>query len=171
MLDKETFIKKLLLYKDTVFRVAYSYTKNKSDAEDISQEVFLKLYTTSPAFNSESAEKAWLIRVTINKAKDLIKSSWFSKRCDSSDAEQVYEINHSQSEVLENVLSLPDKYRIIIHLYYYEEYTVNEISNITGINPSTIQTRLQRGRKLLEKKLKEEIRYEKRNVLFSDDKH
>lgn len=171
MLDKETFIKKLLLYKDTVFRVAYSYAKNKSDAEDISQEIFLKLYTTSPVFNSENAEKAWLIRVTINKAKDLIKSSWFSKRCDSSDAEQIYEINESQSEVLENVLSLPDKYRIIIHLYYYEEYTVNEISDITGINASTIQTRLQRGRKLLEKKLKEEICYEKRNVLFSDNKH
>ena len=164
-MDKETYIKKLLLYKDTVFRVAFSYTKNKSDAEDISQEVFLKFYTSSPSFCSDDAEKAWLIRITINKSKDLLKSGWFSKRADETEIPQDFSLEQEQSDMLEKVLNLPEKYRAVIHLYYYEDYSVNEISQIMGIKPSTIQTRLQRGRKLLEKKLKEEWCYEKRNIL------
>ncbi|MBE6845209.1 MAG: sigma-70 family RNA polymerase sigma factor [Ruminococcus sp.] len=171
LLDKETFIKKLLMYKDTVFRVAYSYVKNKSDAEDISQEVFLKLYTSAPDFNSEQAEKAWLIRITINKSKDLVKSGWFSRRSDNTEFTEHYEMSTAESDMLEKVLSLPDKYRSLIHLYYYEEYSVKEISEITGVKASTVQTRLQRGRKLLEKKLKEEMCYEKRNILPSYEKH
>ncbi len=164
-MDKETYIKKLLLYKDTVFRVAFSYMKNKSDAEDISQEVFLKLYTSAPEFSNEQMEKAWLIRITINKSKDLLKSNWFSKRTDDTELITTqYEMNQNESDMLENVLSLPEKYRGIIHLYYYEEYSITEISEITGVKISTIQTRLQRGRKLLEKKLKEEWCYEKRGI-------
>ncbi len=170
-MDKETFIKKLLLYKDTVFRVAFNYTKNKSDAEDISQEVFLRFYTSAPDFVSDEAEKAWLLRITINKAKDLLKSGWFSKRADETEILSAqYEMNGAESDMLEKVLNLPEKYRSIIHLYYYEEYSVNEISDITGVKPSTVQTRLQRGRKLLEKKLKEELGYEKRNIQPGYDK-
>lgn len=163
-MDKEEFIKKLLQYKNTVFRVAYSYTKNKSDAEDISQEVFLKLYTSDVRFDNPEQLKAWLIRVTINKSKDLLKSSWFSKRSDQTDISQNYTMNESQSEILEAVLSLPEKYKIVVHLYYYENYSLNEISEITGVKISTLQTRLQRGRKLLEKKLKEENIYEQKFI-------
>ncbi len=169
-MDKETFIKKLLLYKDTVFRVAYSYVKNKSDAEDISQEAFLKFYTSSPTFNDATSEKAWLIRITINLSKNLIKSSWFSKRSDDTEIHQQYEFNTAESELFDKILSLPDKYRVLIHLYYYEEYSIAEISQLTGVKISTIQTRLQRGRKMLEKKLKEEMSYEKGNLLCSDEK-
>lgn len=170
-MDKETFIKKLLLYKDTVFRVAYSYVKNKSDAEDISQEAFLKLYTSSPSFADENAEKAWLIRITINLSKNLVKSNWFSKRSDDSDMTQVYEMNTAESELFEALHDLPDKYRVLIHLYHYEGYPIAEISQMTGVKVSTIQTRLQRGRKLLEKKLREEKSYEKRTVLYHDRKN
>lgn len=159
-MDKEEFIKKLLEYKDTVFRVAYSYTKNKSDAEDISQEVFLKFYTSMNKFENSEQQKAWLIRVTINKSKDLLKSHWFSKRSEETDIPESFTMNQPQSEILEAVLSLPEKYKIVIHLYYYEEYSLNEISEITGVKISTLQTRLQRGRKLLEKKFKEENIYE-----------
>lgn len=169
-MDKETFIKKLLLHKDTIFRVAYSYVKNRSDAEDISQEVFLTLYTSSPEFPDEDSEKAWLIRIAINKSKNLVKSNWFSKRSDDVIPENQYEMNDYESEILEKVLSLSDKYKMIIYLYYFEEYSIAEISKITGIKVSTIQTRLQRGRKILEKKLKEEKGYEKRNILFGHEK-
>ena len=165
-MDKEDFIKKLLEYKDTVFRVAYSYTKNKSDAEDISQEVFLKFYTADVRFESSQQQKAWLIRVTINKSKDLLKSNWFSKRSDQTDISQNFTMDESQSEILETVLSLPDKYKIVIHLYYYEGYSLNEISEITGVKISTLQTRLQRGRKLLEKKIKEENEYEQKFIQY-----
>ncbi len=166
-MDKEDFIKKLFEYKDTVFRVAFSYTKNVSDAEDISQEVFLKLYTAKNIPENPERLKAWLIRVTINKSKDLLKSNWFSKRSDETDIAQQFTVNQSQSEILETVLSLPDKYKIIIHLYYYEGYSINEISEITGVKISTIQSRLQRGRKMLEKKLKEENIYEQNFIQYS----
>lgn len=166
-MDKEEFIKKLFEYKDTVFRIAFSYTKNISDAEDISQEVFLKLYTTNNIPETPEQLKAWLIRVTINKSKDLLKSNWFSRRSDETDISQQFTVNQSQSEILETVLSLPDKYKIVIHLYYYEGYSINEISEITGIKISTLQTRLQRGRKLLEKKLKEENIYGQNFIQYS----
>ena len=169
-MDKETFIKKLLFYKDTVYRVAYSYVKNSSDAEDISQEVFLTLYSSSPEFADENSEKAWLIRIAINKSKNLVKSNWFSKRSDDEILENHYEMESEESEIVEQVMSLPDKYRTIIHLYYFEEYSIAEISEITSVKISTIQTRLQRGRRILEKKLKEEKGYEKRNILFGHEK-
>lgn len=171
IMNKELFFEKLQKYKNTVFRIAYSYCKNKSDAEDISQDVFLKFYTASPSFDNEAEEKAWLIRVTINKCKDLLKSSWHSKRCDKEEITETYTMNEAQSELLEIVLSLPDKYKIVIHLYYYEQYTINEIAKITGKKPSTIQTQLQRGRKLIEKKLKEENDYEQNIVQYSYGKN
>ena len=124
-------------------------------------------YTSSPKFSSTQEEKAWLIRITINKSKDLIKSTWFSKRTLETEFRQNYEMEENQSDILEKVMELPDRYRIIIHLYYFEEYSVKEISEITGVKPSTVQTRLQRGRNLLEKKLKEEPVYEKRNIQLS----
>lgn len=166
-IDKESFVKDLMLYKDTVFRAAYSYTKNKSDAEDISQEVFLTFYTSDMHFITPDDKKAWLIRITINRAKDLVKSTWFSKRTEENILMEREDSTPEEYFLLEKVMELPDKYRIIIHLYYYEGYAVAEISEMTGIKPSTVQTRLQRGRKLLEKRLKEEESYEKRNIQFS----
>ena len=165
-MDNEIFYSKLEKYKDTVFRVAYSYCKNRSDAEDICQDVFLKYYTTSPNIENEAEEKAWLIRVTINKCKDMLKSSWYSKRDDTPDTQQYCTMSEAQSELLDIVLSLPDKYKIVIHLYYYEQYTIKEIAKITGKRQSTVQTQLQRGRKLIEKILKEEKIYEQKPVQY-----
>ena len=148
-----------------VYRIALTRAGTVENAEDIFQEVFLKYSEKEPKFQSEEHEKAWLIRITINKSKDLLKSGWFSKRADETEIPQDFSLEQEQSDMLEKVLNLPEKYRAVIHLYYYEDYSVNEISQITGIKPSTVQTRLQRGRKLLEKKLKEEWCYEKRNIL------
>lgn len=163
-MDNIIFCQKLEKYKNTVFRAAYSYCGNKSDAEDISQEVFLKFYTLDRVFQSENEEKAWLIRVTVNKCKDIFKSSWYKTKTSLEECREVYSMNESQSELINVLMSIPEKYRIVIHLYYYEQYSVKEISEITSRKESTVQTHLQRGRKLIEKKLKEEEEYEQKLI-------
>ena len=163
-MDNIIFCQKLEKYKNTVFRAAYSYCGNKSDAEDISQEVFLKFYTLDRVFQSENEEKAWLIRVTVNKCKDIFKSSWYKTKTSLEECREVYSMNESQSELIDVLMSIPEKYRIVIHLYYYEQYSVQEISEITSRKESTVQTHLQRGRKLIEKKLKEEEEYEQKLI-------
>ncbi|MCU6719554.1 sigma-70 family RNA polymerase sigma factor [Porcipelethomonas ammoniilytica] len=163
-MDNIIFCQKLEKYKNTVFRAAYSYCGNKSDAEDISQEVFLKFYTLDRVFQSENEEKAWLIRVTVNKCKDIFKSSWYKTKTSLEECREVYSMNESQSELIDVLMSIPEKYRIVIHLYYYEQYSVKEISEITSRKESTVQTHLQRGRKLIEKKLKEEEEYEQKLI-------
>ena len=163
-MDNIIFCQKLEKYKNTVFRAAYSYCGNKSDADDISQEVFLKFYTLDRVFQSENEEKAWLIRVTVNKCKDIFKSSWYKTKTSLEECREVYSMNESQSELIDVLMSIPEKYRIVIHLYYYEQYSVKEISEITSRKESTVQTHLQRGRKLIEKKLKEEEEYEQKLI-------
>lgn len=163
-MDNIIFCQKLEKYKNTVFRAAYSYCGNKLDAEDISQEVFLKFYTLDRVFQSENEEKAWLIRVTVNKCKDIFKSSWYKTKTSLEECREVYSMNESQSELIDVLMSIPEKYRIVIHLYYYEQYSVKEISEITSRKESTVQTHLQRGRKLIEKKLKEEEEYEQKLI-------
>lgn len=163
-MDNIIFCQKLEKYKNTVFRAAYSYCGNKSDAEDISQEVFLKFYTLDRVFQSENEEKAWLIRVTVNKCKDIFKSSWYKTKTSLEECREVYSMNESQSELIDVLMSIPEKYRIVIHLYYYEQYSLKEISEITSRKESTVQTHLQRGRKLIEKKLKEEEEYEQKLI-------
>lgn len=163
-MDNIIFCQKLEKYKNTVFRAAYSYCGNISDTEDISQEVFLKFYTLDRVFQSENEEKAWLIRVTVNKCKDIFKSSWYKTKTSLEECREVYSMNESQSELIDVLMSIPEKYRIVIHLYYYEQYSVKEISEITSRKESTVQTHLQRGRKLIEKKLKEEEEYEQKLI-------
>lgn len=163
-MDKEIFCRKLEKYKNTVFRTAYSYCGNKSDADDVSQEVFIKFYTSGREFLNEDEEKAWLIRVTVNKCKDLFKSSWNRKRASLEECRQTYLMNEAQAELIDTLMKIPEKYRVVIHLYYYEQYSVKEIAKITGRKESTVQTHLQRGRKLIEKQLKEEEEYEQKFI-------
>ena len=135
------------MHSQTILKVAYAYTKNIYDAEDIVQEVYVSLYKNIWKLSSEEHIKAWLIRVTINKSKNFIKSNWVIKRTEMPD-DLIY-LPKEQKEVLEAVLSLDEKYRIPIHLMYYEGYSINEIAEIMKIKPSTIGTRLKRGRELL----------------------
>lgn len=138
-------------YSQTVFKIAYTYTKNICDAEDIVQEVFVSLYKNIWKISSEEHIKAWLIRVTINKSKNFMKSNWVSKRTEMPD-DLIY-LPKEQREVLDAVLSLDEKYRIPIHLMYYEGYSIHEIAEIMKMNPSTVGTRLKRGRELLKNML------------------
>lgn len=141
-------------YSDTVRRVCMLYLKNYADTEDIFQTVFLKYALSSAVFESEEHEKAWMIRVTINACKDLLRS-FFRKRTVSLDEVMELPAQASQDhrEVLEAVLSLPQKYRDVVYLHYFEDYTAPQISRILGKNVNTVYTLLTRSKQMLREKL------------------
>jgi RNA polymerase sigma-70 factor (ECF subfamily) len=138
-----------------VFRIAYSYAKCTYDAEDITQDVFLKLYKCNIDFAADENIKAWLIRVAINQAKSLLRSSWKIRRCDLDDNSEIMAaaLPDNGYELYEYVNNLKPKYRTIIYLYYYEKYSVNEIADILKVRQSTVTTQLGRARKQLKEML------------------
>ena len=141
-------------YADTVRRLCMIHLKNYADTEDIFQTVFLKYALSSVAFENEEHERAWIIRVTINACKDLLKS-FFRSRTTSLDTlmGQAAPAAPEHREVLEAVLSLPQKYRDVIYLHYYEGYSAPQISKILGKNVNTIYTLLARSRQMLRERL------------------
>ncbi len=148
-------------YGDMIYRLAYIQMKNREQTDDIYQDVFLKLLQQKPNLQSEEHLKAWLIRTTINCCKDYWKSAWFRKRAsmDEIPEEAVNtEDNTSLGYVTDCVKKLPLKYRQIIHLYYYEQYSQKEIGAILDINENTVATRMARGRKMLKEYLDKEAK-------------
>jgi RNA polymerase sigma-70 factor (ECF subfamily) len=139
-------------YSGMLVRLCFSYMKNMSDAEDLTQDIFLKLLHKKPSFENSEHEKAWLIRVAINLSKNRLKTAWFRKTVPLD--ENACNFTSKENEILSTVLELPVKYRSMIHLFYYEEYSIAEISQILGINESTVGSQLHRARKLLKSKLK-----------------
>lgn len=141
-------------YSDMVRRICTIHLKNYHDTQDIFQIVFLKYVLSSVVFESEEHEKAWLIRVTVNACKDLLKSFFHSHVISIQELrEQAFELPEEHSEVLEAVWSLPPKYRNVVYLHFYEGYTAPEIGNILGKNVNTVYTYLTRSKKLLREKL------------------
>lgn len=141
-------------YADLVRRVCMIHLKNHTDTEDIFQTVFLKYVTGTTEFESEEHEKAWFIRVTINACKDLLRSFFRSRIVSLDDLlEQPDQVSEDHREVLEAVLALPDKYRDVVYLHYYEGYTAPEIGTILHKNPNTVYTLLTRARDELRKML------------------
>ena len=118
------------------------------------QETFLRYMEKAPVFTSQEHEKAWLLRVAVNISKNHLSSAWFRKRTDLK--EDIPALEQEEQEVLESVLKLPAKYRTVIHLYYYEGYSLSEISQILRSPLSTVTTRLSRARKKLAILLKED---------------
>lgn len=144
------------LYGDTVRRICMVHLKNAADTEDIFQTVFLKYVLHSPDFDSPEHEKAWIIRVTVNACKDLLKSFFHSKTLPLDTLRAVpTKGTEDYSDVLEAVLSLPAKYKDVVYLYYYEEYSAAEISRILRKNVNTVYTLLNRARQMLKDKLEE----------------
>lgn len=138
-------------YADMVYRLALLRTGNKSDGEDVFQEVFERLVKKYPDFQSEAHIKAWLIRVTLNCTKKLFASAWFRK---ISPLEKDYAIeNEVYEDVYEAIFSLPVKYRTVIHLHYFEGYSCKEIAEMLKSKEATVKTQLSRGRNLLKVKL------------------
>ncbi len=134
-------------YTKMVVATAFAYTKNTCDAEDIAQEVFLAFLKEEKEFESEEHLKSWLLRVTINKCKNQMKNSWMKRRI--SMPEDLSYMPQERHEVIDVILSLDKKYRLPIHLFYYEGYSIKEIAEILGEKPTTIGSRLDRGRKKL----------------------
>ncbi len=130
------------------------HLKNHADTEDIFQTVFLKYVLSSVSFESEEHERAWFIRVTINSCRDLIRSFFRSHTVSLDEVmEQAAELPEDDREVLEAVLSLPQKYREVVYLHYYEGYTAPEISRLIDKNVNTVYTLLTRSRQLLRERL------------------
>lgn len=158
MRTDEEITKAIDQYADMVRRLCFVHLKNYADTEDIFQTVFLSYAQSQVEFTSEEHEKAWLIRVTINACKDLLKS-FFRRHVVSMD--QLYHFPADTPDehryLLEEVLKLPEKYRHVIYLFYYEGYTAVEISDLLNRRVNTIYTWLDRGRNQLRDVLTDEL--------------
>ncbi len=153
--DTKDNIEKIInKYSKMLLRIAYTYMKNTYDSEEIVQEVYIRLLTKKPRFSSGEHEKAWLIKVTINISLNYLKATY---RKNIVLDNNISYLSEEESELLSPVLCLPDKYRIIIHLFYYEGYSIKEIAGILNVPSSTVGTRLERGRNSLKKVLKGEF--------------
>lgn len=141
-------------YHQMLFRIAFAEVKTHTDAEDIMQEVFIRLLKYQPEFENAEHEKAWMIRVTLNLCRDFLKSKW---RQTTVGLESVPESEKcymkvpylEQDETLWQILGMKSNYRQVLYLFYYEDYTVKEIAEILGIPVNTVKTNLKRGREQL----------------------
>ena len=144
-------------YQNNLYAAAFNICQNQMDAEDVVQETFVQYYATKKEFENEQHIRAWLLRIAINKAKNCCRTFWKKNKCTLEDYMETLPFPDSQSRSLfEEVMNLPDKYRIVIHLFYYEDYTVREIAEILKLSESNVKVRLSRGRTLLRETLKEE---------------
>lgn len=142
------------LYADTVRRICMLHLKSYSDTEDIFQTVFLKYVLSPHAFENEEHEKAWIIRVTLNACKDFTKSFFRSRMVPLDEMEDIMaEMPEDHSDVLEAVLSLPEKYKTVVYLYFYEQYSAVEIGKILGKKVNTVYTLLARAKTMLKEQL------------------
>lgn len=148
-------------YQNSLYIVAFNVCKNAEDAEDVVQDTFIQYYSSKKEFEDEQHIRAWLIRVAINKAKNMNRTFWRRNKMSLEDYMETLAFETPGSAGLfETVMHLPGKYRIVIHLFYYEDYTVREIADILKISESNVKVRLSRGRSLLKEKLKEEWEYD-----------
>ena len=141
-------------YAPAIYRLAYARTGSRADAEDIMQEVFVRLLRTRPDFADRAHARAWLLRVAANCANDWFRAPWRRREGPLTDALPAPE--HEDGGVVEAVLALPAKYRTAVHLYYYEELSVAEIAKIMGKSEGAVKSRLFRARALLRDMLKED---------------
>lgn len=138
-------------YRDDVYRLAVNYTHNPQEAEDVCQTVFLKLVEQGEL--TPGKEKAWLMQVTANECRSLLRSGWWKRTAPLDDT--VPAPQTQADETIQAVMALPPKYRVVIYLRYYENYTTTEIAQLLKISQSTVTTRLSRGRDRLKILLKE----------------
>jgi RNA polymerase sigma factor (sigma-70 family) len=151
----DVFDEKYKIYGDMLFRLCMVYIGNYADAEEAMQEAFIKLLYKAPLFTDDEHEKMWLIRITINICKDKLKSFW-RKNVVSINEMEFSNSNEDDLQLTELILKLPYKYRTAIHLYYFENYKVDEISEILHISKSAVKMRLKRGREILKFELEEQ---------------
>ena len=155
-MSKEEFAVLAEKYMDTIYRVAYSWTKNSDDANDVTQDVLIQLYKSTKEFESDSHLKNWLIRVTVNQCKMIFRSPWSKMEDIGEYANTLGFEEESHLDLFRAVMNLDKKYRVPILLFYYEGYSTVEIASILGIPEKTVSTRLFRAKAKLKDYLKEE---------------
>ena len=159
--EMEDFEKIYERYKNMLYRIACTYLKNNVDVEDVLQEVFLKRFYQAPKFKDEEHEKYWMIRVTINRSKDVLKSFWknhvtsVDELMESQDVLR-WNLSDNEKNLFREVMSLPEKQKTTMYLYYYEGYSCREIAEILGCRESAVKMRLKKGRELLRINLEKE---------------
>ena len=141
-------------YANMVYRLAVSQTRNRSDAEDVFQEVFLRYIRKEHSFGSEEHRKAWFIRVTINCCKNFFNSAWMKRTVPLQD-DIVFEMQE-ENDLFRKLQQLPAKYRIVIHLFYYEDMKIEDICAALNKKPSAIKMQLSRARKMLKEIIRED---------------
>lgn len=155
-MSKEEFAAAAEKYMDMIYRVAYSWLKNQDDANDVTQEVLIKLYKTKKEFESDSHLKNWLIRVAVNECKMIFRSPWSRTKDIEDYAETLGFEDESYYDLFSAVMKLDKKYSVPLMLFYYDGYSTAEISAIMGIPEKTVSTRLFRAKAKLKDYLKED---------------
>ena len=144
-------------YQNNLYAVAFNVCKNAEDAEDVVQDTFIQYYSFKKQFDNEQHIRAWLIRVAINKAKNMNRTFWRKNKMSLEDYMETLTFETPESsELFEAAMSLPEKYRIVVHLFYYEDYSIHEIVGILKLSEINVKVRLSRARSLLREKLQEE---------------
>ncbi len=163
----ESFEEVMKFYMPMVYRIAFSRLGSTHEAEDITQEVFLKYFRADISYNDEEHRKAWLIRCAINCTKTLVTSAWYRHRASDEGLDNMEEQGdipgsdgdidkiEQKNAVMSAVMKLPEKYRTVIHLFYFEDMSVAQISKATGIREATVKSQLSRARDMLKPMLKE----------------
>lgn len=149
-------------YGNMILRLAYTYLKNKADAEDIVQDVFMQVIEKNPVWNDKAHQKAWLLRTTVNLCKNKLNVFWNRNKCSIDDAAEVGVCDdyHTDTDVLQAVMKLGRDYRLVVHMYYYEGYSTPEIAKILDKSEATVRSLLHRARETLKKELKEAYDFE-----------
>lgn len=171
-IQKEAWLENLMdQYGDRLTKLAYSYLKDWGRSQEVVQDVFLTCYQQYDTYEEINSYKAWIYRITINRSKDVLKSSWVKRVVLNT---QLFQYMHTKEpapdlaslqregdeELANSVLSLPIKYRETIHLHYYEDLSIPEMEALLNINQNTLKTRLRRGRQLLGETIKRGDVYE-----------
>jgi len=163
--DREKVLDQLMdKYGNSILHLAYSYVGNREIAEDLTQEIFVKCYQKLDQYQKRSSLKSWLWRIAINHCKDYLKSWHYkhiiisdeqAKRTSSGDRVVEHEViqKYEDEQLVHTVMGLPDTYREVLYLYYFEELTIKEISNLINVNQNTIKTRLKKAKEILKDRL------------------
>lgn len=167
LVTSESFDAVMRLYTPTVYGIARSRLSNAADAEDITQDVFVRYFSADITFESEEHRKAWLIKCAVNAVNSFARSAHFKRRARSENIDELTDIaadddvarqtedKELRGTVLDAVMQLPPKYRTAVHLFYFEDMSIAQISEVTGERPATVKTHLSRARDKLRKLLGE----------------
>ena len=156
-MDKARFTAAVERYQNMVYRTALHALGSPQDAEDAVQEVFLRLFRRGDGFDGEEHLRRWLLRVTVNCCRDTLKSPWRKRRTSWEEIPEIPVFDRpEQAALYREVMALPEKYRTVLNLFYYEEFTAREIGELLGVDTSTVTTRLARARRRLRERLGED---------------